>query len=102
MPREEPLGTFSSGVGACIAANKVKGVRASVCHYTYSARQGVDPDDMNVLCLGSRIVGDEVARELVTALVSAKFASEERYRRRLDKVLAIEALWLHGSLCRPM
>ncbi len=85
-----------SGVGACVAANKVLGVRASVCHDTYSARQGVEHDDMNVLCLGSRIVGDQVATDLVDAFVSAKFVPEERYRRRLDKVLAMEARWKQG------
>lgn len=86
-----------SGVGACVAANKVLGVRASVCHDAYSAHQGVEHDDMNVLCLGSRIVGDEVARELVAVFVSAEFTGEERHRRRLDKVLAMEAGWREGA-----
>ncbi len=80
-----------SGVGASVAANKVAGVRAAVCHDTYSAHQGVEHDDMNVLCLGARIVGQEVARELVTAFLSARFTGEERHQRRLDKVLDIEA-----------
>jgi len=80
-----------SGVGACVAANKIKGVRASVCHDNYSAAQGVEHDDMNVLCLGGRIVGEEVAKLLVKAFVGAKFSGEERHRRRLEKVLAIEA-----------
>ncbi len=80
-----------SGVGACVAANKIKGIRASVCHDNYSAAQGVEHDDMNVLCLGGRIVGEEVAKQLVKAFVSAKFSGEERHRRRLEKVLAIEA-----------
>ena len=80
-----------SGVGASVAANKVRGVRAAVCHDTYSAHQGVEHDDMNVLCLGARIVGEEVAREAVQAFVSATFSGEERHRRRLEKVLAIEA-----------
>ena len=80
-----------SGVGASVAANKVRGVRASVCHDTYSAHQGVEHDDMNVLCLGARIVGEELARELVTAFVAATFSGDERHRRRLDKVLAMEA-----------
>ena len=80
-----------SGVGASVAANKVRGVRAAVCHDTYSAHQGVEHDDMNVLCLGARIVGEEVAREAVQAFVSATFSGEERHRRRLDKVLAMEA-----------
>ena len=79
-----------SGVGACIAANKVPGVRASVCHDTYSARQGVEHDDMNVLCLGARIVGIELARELTAAFLTATFSGEERHRRRLEKVLSIE------------
>ena len=80
-----------SGVGASIAANKVKGVRAAVCHDTYSARQGVEHDDMNVLCLGARIVGEELAKEVVRAFASAEFSGEERHKRRLAKVLAIEA-----------
>ncbi len=79
-----------SGVGACIAANKVRGVRAAICHDTYSARQGVEHDDMNVLCLGSRIIGDEVAKTLVGAFVSAKFSNEERHIRRLRKTMALE------------
>ena len=80
-----------SGVGACVAANKIKGVRACVCHDTYSAAQGVEHDDMNVLCLGGRIVGEEMVKALVKAYVTAKFSGEERHQRRLDKVLAIEA-----------
>ncbi|MBI1336463.1 MAG: ribose 5-phosphate isomerase B [Phycisphaera sp.] len=79
-----------SGVGACVAANKHKGVRASVCHDTYSAAQGVEHDDMNVLCLGSRIVGSALATELVKAFAGAKFTAEERHARRLEKVLAFE------------
>ena len=79
-----------SGIGAGIAANKMKGIRAGVCHDTYSAHQGVEHDDMNVLCLGARIVGIEPAREIVLAFVSAHFMTEERYRRRLSKVLQIE------------
>ena len=86
-----------SGVGASVAANKVPGVRAAICHDTFSAHQGVEHDDMNVLCLGSRIVGDEVARELVAVFVSAEFTGEERHRRRLDKVLAMEARWREGA-----
>ena len=80
-----------SGVGACIAANKLRGVRAGVCHDTYSAHQAVEHDDMNVLCLGARVVGSEVARELVQAFLAARFRTEERYIRRLDKVKALEA-----------
>ena len=80
-----------SGVGAGVAANKVRGVRASVCHDVYSAHQGVEHDDMNVLCLGARIVGEEVAKELVASFVAAVFTGEERHRRRLDKVMAMES-----------
>ncbi|MEX0774427.1 MAG: RpiB/LacA/LacB family sugar-phosphate isomerase [Phycisphaeraceae bacterium] len=80
-----------SGVGACVAANKVPGVRACMCHDTYSAAQGVEHDDLNVLCLGGRIIGDALMAECVRAFVKARFSGEERHRRRLDKVLAIEA-----------
>lgn len=79
-----------SGVGASVASNKVKGIRAAVCHDIYSAHQGVEHDDMNVLCLGSRIVGGEVARELVKAFITAEYTGEERHQRRLDKVLDME------------
>ncbi len=79
-----------SGVGACVAANKMKGIRAGLCHATYSAHQGVEHDDMNVLCLGARVVGVELAREIVQAFVGARFNGGERYRRRLEKVLKIE------------
>ena len=79
-----------SGVGASVAANKVRGIRASVCHDTYSAHQGVEHDDMNVLCLGARIVGIELARELTGAFLSAAYVPEERFQRRLDKVLDME------------
>ncbi len=80
-----------SGVGACVAANKMKGVRAGLCHDTYSARQGVEHDDINVLCLGARVIGTELARELVSAFLSARFSHEERHVRRLHKVKEIEA-----------
>jgi len=79
-----------SGVGACIAANKVPGIRAGLCHDIYSAHQGVEHDDMNVLCLGARIIGIELAVELVTAFLEARFSGEERHLRRLRKTLAIE------------
>ena len=79
-----------SGVGACIAANKLDGVRASVCHDVYSAHQGVEHDDMNVLCLGARIIGPALLDDLVQAFLSAELASGERFRRRLDKVAALE------------
>jgi RpiB/LacA/LacB family sugar-phosphate isomerase len=79
-----------SGAGASIAANKMKGVRAATCHDTYSAHQSVEHDDANVLTIGARVVGVEAAWELVDAFVSAKFSGEERHRRRLDKVKALE------------
>jgi ribose 5-phosphate isomerase B len=79
-----------SGVGASVAANKVKGVRCAVCHDTYSAHQGVEHDDMNVLALGARVIGSEPALECALAFLSATFSSEERHRRRVAKVLAIE------------
>jgi ribose 5-phosphate isomerase B len=80
-----------SGVGASVAANKMRGVRAAVCHDTYSAHQGVEHDDMNVLTLGSRVIGPEPALECALAFLAASFSGEARHRRRLDKVLAIEA-----------
>ena len=80
-----------SGVGASIAANKVRGVRAAVAHDTYSAHQGVEHDDMNVLTLGARVIGAEPALECSLAFLAASFSGESRHRRRLDKVLAIEA-----------
>lgn len=79
-----------SGVGASVAANKVFGVRAGLCHDTYSAHQGVEHDDMNVLVLGARVIGTEVAHELVRAFLDATFSGEERHRRRLAKIRAIE------------
>ena len=80
-----------SGVGASIAATKIRGVRAAVCHDTYSAHQGVEHDDMNVLCLGARVIGPEPALECAVAFLRARFSGDPRHRRRLDKVLAIEA-----------
>jgi len=79
-----------SGVGASVAANKVRGVRAGLCHDYYSAHQGVEHDDINVLVLGGRIVGENVALELVDAFLGARFTAEERHQRRLEKVRAIE------------
>jgi RpiB/LacA/LacB family sugar-phosphate isomerase len=80
-----------SGVGASVAANKIKGIRASVCHDVYSAHQGVEHDDMNVLVLGGRVIGSAVAHELVQAFVGARYTAEERHARRLAKVLALES-----------
>jgi ribose 5-phosphate isomerase B len=79
-----------SGVGASIAACKLPGVRAAICHDTYSARQGVEHDDMNVLCLGSEVVGAELAAELIRAFLGATFDGGERYVRRLEKVKEME------------
>jgi len=79
-----------SGVGASVAANKIPGVRAAVCHDVYSAHQGVEHDDMNVLVLGGRVVGPALALDLVRAFVGARYTGEERHARRLAKVLALE------------
>lgn len=79
-----------SGVGASVAANKFKGIRAAICHDVYSAHQGVEDDAMNVLCLGGGIVGESLAKEIVIAFLSAKFIEEEKYKRRLEKVKKIE------------
>ena len=87
-----------SGVGASIAANKVPGVRACLCHDIYSAHQGVEHDDMNILCLGARVVGIELAKDLIGAFLNARFTGEERHRRRLNKVAAIEKRALESRL----
>ena len=79
-----------SGVGACVAANKMSTIRAGLCHDTYSAHQGVEHDDINVLCLGARVIGEELARELVSAFLAASFTGEERHVRRLAKIEAME------------
>ncbi|MEK7246892.1 MAG: ribose 5-phosphate isomerase B [Chloroflexota bacterium] len=79
-----------SGVGACVAANKIAGIRAAVTHDTYSAQQGVEHDDMNVICLGSHVIGQDLAIEIVDAFLAATFVPEERYVRRLEKVKALE------------
>lgn len=83
-----------SGVGAAIAANKVPGVRAGLCHDTYSAHQGVEHDDMNLLCLGGRVIGIELAKELVAAFLKARFDGSEKYRRRVNKIAAMESRFL--------
>jgi len=80
-----------SGVGACVAANKVNGVRAGMCHDTYSAHQGVEHDDINILVMGSRVIGVKLAEDLVKAFLGARFTKEERHVRRLSKVKALEA-----------
>ena len=85
-----------SGVGASVAANKLAGIRAAVCHDGYSAHQGVEHDDMNVLCLGSEVVGPELAAELVRVFLNARFDGGERYVRRLEKVEAMEGERTYG------
>jgi ribose 5-phosphate isomerase B len=87
-----------SGVGVCLAANKIPGIRAGICHDTYSAHQGVEHDDMNVLVLGARIIGPSLAYDLVHTFVGASFqAKEPSFQRRFRKVLAIEAKYLHEN-----
>ncbi len=86
-----------SGVGASVAANKVPGVRAATCHDTFSARQGVEDDDMNVLCLGARVIGQQLALEVIRAWAGAAFSNAERHLRRLGKVKAIEAHYLRAT-----
>lgn len=83
---ERGVAICGSGVGASIAANRIAGVRAAVCHDPYSAHQGVEHDAMNILCLGARVIGVELARELVEIFLRARFSGEERHRRRLEKV----------------
>jgi ribose 5-phosphate isomerase B len=90
-----------SGVGAAIAACKMRGIRAGICHDTYSAHQGVEHDDMNVLSLGARVVGVELAREIVMAFVNARFSGEERYVRRLTKVEAMERGDVEAPIAAP-
>jgi len=87
-----------SGVGASVAANKLPGIRAAMCHDTYSAHQGVEHDDLNVLCLGSEIVGAELAGELVRAFLAARFDGGERYVRRLQKIQVLEETTWEGAL----
>jgi ribose 5-phosphate isomerase B len=81
-----------SGVGACIAANKLKGVYAGICHDSYSAHQGVEHDNMNALCLGARIIGEEPALEIVEAFINARFINDERFIRRTNKIKKLEEI----------
>lgn len=80
-----------SGIGASITANKLAGVRAGICHDTYSGHQGVEHDDMNVICLGARIIGLDLSKEIVSAFLAANFIPEPRFQRRLDKLIRVEA-----------
>ena len=93
---ERGIVVCGSGVGASITANKVPGVRACLCHDTYTAHQGVEHDEMNVLCLGGRVIGFELAKEVLTAFLAASFIPEVRYKRRLEKLLQIEKRGLEG------
>ena len=86
-----------SGVGASVAANKIPGIRAALCHDTYSARQGVEHDDANLLVLGARVIGVELARELVENFLAAKFTAEERHRRRVEKIASLERRYGKGG-----
>jgi ribose 5-phosphate isomerase B len=88
---ERGIAVCGSGVGACIAANKVKGARACLVAEPFSARQGVEDDDMNIICIGGRVLGDALAWELVQTFLNARYKAYERYQRRLDKVIAIES-----------
>jgi len=90
-----------SGVGASVAANKIPGVRAALCVDTFSARQGVEDDDLNVLCLGERVVGAEVAADAIRAFLGATFSDAERHRRRVGKISAIEAAARSGAYDSP-
>ncbi|MCL7965179.1 MAG: ribose 5-phosphate isomerase B [marine benthic group bacterium] len=83
-----------SAIGVSLVANKVPGIRAAVCHDCYSAHQGVEHDDVNVLCLGARVIGIELAREIVFRFVDARFSEDPRHRRRLDKLIAVERTYL--------
>ena len=87
---ERGIVVCGSGVGACIAANKVSGIRACLCHDTYTGHQGVEHDDMNVICLGARIIGIELVKEILQAFLSANFVPEPRFHRRLEKLLELE------------
>ncbi len=87
---ERGIVVCGSGVGACVAANKIPGVRAGLCHDTFSARQGVEDDDVNVLCMGQRVVGEELALDVLRAFLNARFSNAERHVRRKNKVIAFE------------
>ena len=95
---ERAILVCGSGVGAAVAACKLTGIRAAICHDTYSAHQGVEHDDMNVLCLGSEVVGPSLAVDLVRAFLAARFDGGERYVRRLEKIAAMEREMSHGQV----
>ena len=87
---ERGLLICGSGVGVSVAANKIRGIRAGLCHEIYSAHQGVEHDDMNIMCLGARVIGRELMLDLVRAFLAARFTGEERHRRRLEKIISLE------------
>jgi ribose 5-phosphate isomerase B len=87
---ERGIAICGSGVGACVTANKVKGVRAALVTDSFSAHQGVEDDDMNLICLGARVIGDSLAQDLIHAFLGARFKRQERFKRRLNKVKALE------------
>jgi ribose 5-phosphate isomerase B len=93
---ERGIVVCGSGVGVSVAANKVPGIRAAMCHDTFSARQGVEDDSMNVVCLGARVIGPETASEVIKSFLAAKFSGAERHQRRLDKVMKIETESMRG------
>jgi ribose 5-phosphate isomerase B len=93
---ERALFVCGSGVGAAVAVNKVAGIRAAICHDTYSAHQGVEHDNLNVLCIGSEVVGPELAAELARSFLAARFDGGERYVRRLEKIEAMEREFTYG------
>lgn len=90
-----------SGVGVSVAANKMPGIRASLCHDSYSARQGVEHDDMNALCIGARVIGPELAMEIVRSYLGARYEPQDRHRRRVDKIVDIERRALAGEYGTP-
>ena len=94
---ERGIAVCGSGVGACVAVNKVPGARGALVLDAFSARQGVEDDDMNVLCLGSRVVGEALAIELVDIFLAARYLAEERFQRRLDKIAALERATCQGD-----
>jgi ribose 5-phosphate isomerase B len=87
-----------SGVGAAVAANKIAGIRACMCHDSFSARQGVEDDDMNVICFGARVIGEELAADLLRDFLGATFSGAERHRRRVEKIAALERAMRTGDL----
>ena len=95
---ERAILVCGSGVGASVAASKLPGIRAAICHDVYSAHQGVEHDDMNILCLGSEVVGAELAAELVATFLRADFDGGERYVRRLEKIAQMEKEFAHGEV----